>query len=316
MIYYAFADKNDCDAKEYFSFGDYNFFYNSLIYNYIYYVFGIYFGSLIYVLQKGYSFNNCDAQKKNYLLGVTKLSKKIKKKSRLVFYFLGIAFLIIIIFFSFGQFFALKYNDLINNYEDNIDYSQRLKDYDNNIFITLFMLLDTDIVVLSVNFMALFWYLKGENAIYHFLHLNFWSIFNKIYFSFLLLINPVILYVFYITETRIQFSIFNCYLYSFSCGILLFTLVIFVYAFFELPFKKFIKLILKKYEVKVSEKRFDYMEYQNVILKQIDNAKGRLASSKSESYCEEDNDEENNNENEIKLKENLIDNKDDKDGNE
>ncbi len=196
--------------------------------------------------------------------------------------------------------------------------SDILEKYDNDKFIRIFMVLDTDIVVLLVNLMALFFYLKGENHINEFLQLNFWSIFNRIYFSFLLLINPVILYVFYITETRITFNILNCYLYSFSCGIVLFTLVILFYAIFELPFKKFIKLFLKNFEIKVTDKRFDYMENNSLILQQME-VKGKLVRSKTNSVYEDENENENEDEeenleenNEIKLKENFIDNNNDK----
>jgi hypothetical protein len=51
IIYYALND-GQLNIKEYFSFNTFGFFYNSLIYNYLYYAIGIYFGSLNYVLQK------------------------------------------------------------------------------------------------------------------------------------------------------------------------------------------------------------------------------------------------------------------------
>ena len=164
------------------------------------------------------------------------------------------------------------------------------------------MALDTDIVVLLVNLMALFVYLKGENAIYHFLNLSFWNNFNRLYFSYILLINPIILYVFYITESRIDFNLLNCYLYSFSSGILLFTLVVLVYGIFELPFKKFIKLFLKNFEIKVSDKRLDYMEKSTILMKQME-IKDDLIQNKEDTVYEDDNISE------IKLRENFIDNR-------
>ena len=170
------------------------------------------------------------------------------------------------------------------------------------------MMLDTDIVVLLVNLMALFFYLKGNNYIYDFLNLDFWSIFNKIYFSFILLINPVILYTFYITETRINFNMGNVYLYSFAIGILLFSLVILVYAILELPYKKVIRLFLKRNEIKVGEKALDIMENNSIIAKQMD-FKGDLVKSKDNSAIEDDNEEEKeNNDNKIKFEEKFIEN--------
>ena len=303
MFYYGLASLIEVNAKEYFSFSDYNKFYNSLLYNYIYYVLGICFGIFHFVVQKRFTYMDCEKQKKQYLLGYTKLFKKVNRISKCSFYVLGIIFLVLTIVFSFGQYFSFKFNDSVEGYNEKTDYSVKLNGYENNFFIRIFMIIDTDIVVFLVNFMALFFYLKGENFVDKFLRLNFWSIVNKIYFSYLLLINPVILYIFYITESRIYFNIFNCYLYSFSCGIILFSLVILLYALFELPFKKCINLILKKYEVKVSEKRFDFMETNNVI-KQIDNSKEGLDNFKGDNSSEEDNNEEN--DVEMTLKDNLI----------
>ena len=248
LIYYYINE--DLNIKEYLSFNAYGFFYNSLVYNYIYYAIGIYFGSLNYVIQKGYTYSDCDKQGKIYLLGFTRLYKMIKSKSRLIFYYFGIFLLIIIIMFIFGQYLLFKYINIINSYDINsTKVEQILKDYDDDIIIRILMITDADIFVLLVNIMALFFYLKGDSYIHRFLNFHFWGIFNKIYFSFILLIHPTILYVFYITETRINFNLQNCYLYSFSCGILLFTLVILHYAILELPYKKVVRLLLKRFEI-------------------------------------------------------------------
>ena len=98
----------------------------------------------------------------------------------------------------------------------------------------------------------------------------------------------------------------NCYLYSFACGILLFVLVILVYGLFELPYKKTIKLFLKRNEIKVGQKTLDYME-DNTIMKQIE-LKGDLGKNKNDSFNDEDNEENEEDNLEIKLNENLVDN--------
>ena len=308
LIYYNFND--DLNVKEYFSFSGYFLFYNSLIYNYMYYLLGIYFGCLNYVIQKRYNYYDCDKNHKTYLLGFTRLLKIIKKKSKLLFYTLGIVFLIIIIIFTFDQYLLFKYNDLFNDYDNDFrKIAQLLTYYNDDKFISIIMSLDTDIVVLLVNLMALFFYLKGENFVYDFLNLHFWGIFNKIYFTFILLINPVILYVFYITESRINFNMQNCYLYSFACGILLFSLVILVYAIFELPYKKTIRLFLKRNEIKVGQKTLGYMENNNSIAyKQIE-LKGNLVKSKEDSSID-DNDASKDDVSEIKLEEKFVENED------
>ena len=262
LFYYYLSDTTN--DRDYFDLNNYGYFYNSPIYNYLYYSAGIYFGSLNYVIQKGYTYTECERQKKMYLLGFTRLLKILSKRSKLLFYVLGILFLILIIFFSFGQFFLYKYVELRNGLDSNDiqNYANILDAYNNNILTSFIMMFDTDFVVLLVNFMALFFYLKGENLINDFLNLNFFAIFNKIYFSFIIMINPVIFYVFYMTESRINLNMQNCYLYSFSCGILIFVISIFFYGVFELPYKKFFRLIFRYKELEVGEKRMDLIEQQ------------------------------------------------------
>ena len=310
IIYYALND-GQLNIKEYFSFNTFGFFYNSLIYNYLYYAIGIYFGSLNYVLQKGYSYFDCERQRKVYLLGFTKLVKIIKKKSKLCFYYLGIVFLILIIIFSFGQPLLFKYVKVLNNLNDH-DFRKIpniISEYDQDLFISTFMMIDTDIVVLLVNLMALFFYLKGENYVISFLDFHFWRIFNKIYFSFILLIHPVILYVFFITETRITFNLENCTLYSLACGIILFSLTILVYIIFELPYKKVIKLLLKRLEINVGDERFDVIENNEDINKE--EIKGKLVSRNDSvdpdnDMAEEEDEREENNYIQLDEKKNFV----------
>ena len=270
VFYYYLSD--NLNVRYYFDLNNYAGFYHSAIYNYLYYILGIYFGCLNYVIQKGYTYYECDTQGKVYLLGFTRLLKIIKRKTKCFFYTLGIIFLVLIILFTFTQYWLYKYVIFIKDLDDkNIqDYNTILNSYNEDILSSVVLMFDADIVVLLVNFMALLFYLKGENYIDDFLNLNFFAIFNKIYFSCLLLINPIIFYVFYMTESRINFTLENCYLYTFACGILIFIFAILLYGIFELPYKKVFKLLLKRNDLKVEEKRLGFIEKKSFI-KRIDN---------------------------------------------
>ena len=277
----------------YFTFADFGLFFNSILYNYIYYVIGIYFGSLNYVIQKRYNFYECERKKKYYLISYSRFLKIIKKKSKLFLYSLGIIFYILILFLSCNQFIILG---LIRFYRKDGDSSTILTIYEESGFVKLIMFFDTDIVILLVNLMGLFLYLQGENSINSFLNLPFWIIFNKIYFSFILLINPVILYVFYNSETKVSFDLPNCYLYSFACGILIFSIVVIVYLIFELPFKKVGKLLFRESEVMVSTQRLTKMEnsFNTSLISQYELLQKSIASENSaeEREEEEENKEE------------------------
>ena len=72
----------------------------------------------------------------------------------------------------------------------------------------------------------------------------FWIIPKKLYYSFILLLNPVILYVLFQSETRIALNVGNCILYSLICGFITFVLSCLGYIFFERPGAILIKICL------------------------------------------------------------------------
>ena len=154
-----------------------------------------------------------------------------------------------------------------------------------------------------VNFMTLFFYLTGASLINDFLNLQFFKIFNKIHFSFLLLMNPVIFYVFYMTESRINFSMQNCYLYSFACGFLILILTTLLYGLFELPYKRVVKLILTKYDIKLEEKRLDNLEKKILLYKKEEenNDDSNVQENENESMDTDNKNLFNEDENLIKL---------------
>ena len=177
------------NIRDYFSYQSYGQFYTSLIYNYIYYLLGIYLGMFNYVIQKRFTYLDCKKNKKIYLAHCVKIVEKIKTKNAFPI-FLNIIFIIILLFNIFLQQILIFIFELKNN-----SVAESITSYDKNIFVAIFMFIDTDIVILEINFVALFMYLKGDNPIIDLINHNFWSIFNKLYFSYILFINPVILLI-------------------------------------------------------------------------------------------------------------------------
>ena len=55
--------------------------------------------------------------------------------------------------------------------------------------------------------------------------------------------NPIILFIFYQSETKILLNLFNLLLYSLISGSLIFLTATFAYLFFELPYKRLIHYI-------------------------------------------------------------------------
>ena len=237
------------DDKDYFGYKEFGKFYTSLLYNYTFYIIGIHYGMINYVIQKGYTFRECDQQNKIYLINALHSFKSLKRKTKYYLCMLSIIFFCILLFNSFLQQIIISFYDL-----DTL-----MNNYKKNVISQILMLIDADIYVFAINSMALSLYIKRDNLINDILSHNFWSIFNRFYFSYILIINPIILYILYANETKIIFNISNCLLYSFIYGILIFPISILVYIIFELPLKKIINFWINLGEKKDIKGRLSHL---------------------------------------------------------
>ena len=254
LIYYFL--KKGLDDKDYFGYHEYGQFYTSTIYNYSFYIIGVHYGMINYVIQKGYSQKDINNNNKIYLKRSLKILNASKKKNKKYLSIISIICGILIFINIFIQQIivyiikAIKSNDLRKNME------LYKRDYISQII----MLIDSDIFVISINAFSLSMYLKGDNLINNILCHSIWSIFNRFYFSYILLINPIILYLLYNTEANIIFNISNCFLYSFICGVFAFLIITIIYITFELPFKKVIRFWIKLVENEGNRERLSNVE--------------------------------------------------------
>jgi hypothetical protein len=248
---------------------------------------GIYFGMLNYVIQKRYSVLDCKKNKKIYLIRSTQIVDMIKKRKKFPIY-LTVILNIFFLVFLFLQPILIIIFELVNN-----TIKDTMKNYDKNIFVGIIFLIDTDIIILAINVMTIFFYLKGNNIIIDILNNNIWSIFNKLYFSFIILINPIILYVIYISETKIKFSLKICFLYSFISGLIIYSASSFIYIFFELPYKKAVRYWFKLAEKEINVERYNNLE-SNFNYSQIENQSELIEDNNSdeEEFIEDEEDEE------------------------
>ena len=129
-------------------------------------------------------------------------------------------------------------------------------------YASLYYLFDTEFFVLFTHLYALIFYIKGDNVINTFLTLPIWSYFSKIYFSFIMLLNTVIVFVIYQSETRIKFDLWTLTFYSTLCLLMNFVFSTFSYIFFELPYKRMIKISFSKRNIennlKIIDKGIDF----------------------------------------------------------
>ena len=249
IFFYCFSQ---LDNKDYFSFNRYGKFYNSVLYNFNFYIIGILFGMINYVLHRGFDERDINLKDKIYLFSTTKFLKNIRNKKKKTLNFISIICIILIILFSFFQQMVASFYDF--------DKSEDLENYKSNIFAQIIMFFDADIFVILFNLMALCQYIRGDNLLYHFFSNNFWSIFNNFYFTYIIIINLVILYIINTTDTKLIFNLSTCFLYTFICGSLVFSITIIIYIFFELPLKKLINFLLKLKQNDMMKERLSTIE--------------------------------------------------------
>ena len=238
-----------------------------------------------YIIQKGYSFRECSRQNKVYLINSLRVLKTTKRRSKQYLYMISIVCGFILLFNTFLQQIIMVFYNLN---KDNI-----MKNYKTNIFTQILMFIDADIFVIAFNLMGLCLYIKGDNMINNFLCHNFWSIFNRFYFSYILLINPIILYIIYYNESKIFFNLSSIFLYCFICGIVVFSISILVYIIFELPYKKLIHYWIKLNEKEALKIRLSNLN-ANYSYSQDKNLLDSATASITDFIDEEEEDEEDN----------------------
>lgn len=220
---------------------DGSFWIHTPIYNYIYYAIGFYFGSMNYVFQKKLDYKDISILEKPYLKSAVTMVRWFKEKTKKVVYV--ICFIIILIFIAFSLIETIiLYFDTYENQRES-----HLTGYLTNLINNIFLFFDMDIIVFLVQVMAFGFYIKGENYINNMFCHPMWTIFERIYFCFILLFHPITLYALSQSETRIIMNLYNSIIYSLICGFCVFLACIITFIFFELPYKRIVKLISNAY---------------------------------------------------------------------
>ena len=154
-------------------------------------------------------------------------------------YLLGFAFII----FSMCIHFLFE--------PENNDQNYSLEKYISDLFLNIYYTIDIELVVIIINWIFFTFYSKSQKSadIFDFLNSVYWSFFVKSYFSFTVISTPIIIFIFYQSETVIQLSVGNVFLY-FSIDIIFILLGdILFYSFFEFPFKKIFKAFFIREEI-------------------------------------------------------------------
>lgn len=154
-------------------------------------------------------------------------------------WFLGIILFSIslIVFLFMFSYYIFKF--IINDDKDFI-----LEKTISNPALNIIYLIDIEFVVFFLHWGLFILFMKGFT--YDLFKQSFWEFLSKSYFSFNMLCNPVILFIFYESETVVKLNLFNLILYFFIDAIVIIISTIIAYIFNELPMKKLFKYMFNK----------------------------------------------------------------------
>ena len=232
----------------FYYFFDYGKLMTNPIFNLSYFLIGMFFGSINFTIQKGIVVSNInesnEIKNKPYLIIPCKIVNYYKSCGNYLISFYVFFQIIIAIFISCSIYIFM---------DEDLDKMIQ------NSFLNKFLIFDNEIYVIIIHSIALIFYIKGLNLIIDFLSNNLWLMLNKFYFTYILIINIIILNVIYMSDARILFSDINIILYSLVCGTFLIIFSIYIYAFIELPFKKMLKILIQRWQYKeeIIEKKDD-----------------------------------------------------------
>ena len=150
-----------------------------------------------------------------------------------------------------------------------------------NFTVNLIYRIDIELVVIFVQWFSFFYLLKTDDWAIQFFNNIIWIILSRPYFSFILIINTLLLFLFYHEETLNEINSISILMYSLLGGGLTFLFMIFFYIFYELPLKRVIRIFYKNDEAKEDEseeKIKDISDYSE----SDDNASDKLIKNKIE----------------------------------
>ena len=201
---------------------------------------GLFFGLVNYAIQKSAK-SIKDFRDKLYLTIPIWFINKLKKKAGL---YSIIFFLMFIAYFIWS---GLSYNALFLS-EKKLSEDAKANEFFENKSINIYYSLDVDIFVLMLYIAIIPFILIGENIISSFLEHEFWNIFSRPYFSFMLLVQTVGNNILYRMNTYVSNNIWNIIFFAIINIISSIIFGMLIYILLEVPLKKVNKFIFRKRE--------------------------------------------------------------------
>ena len=201
---------------------------------------GLFFGLVNYVIQKSAKSIN-DYQDKLYL-SIPILFVNSLKKRPLIY-----SIIFFIIFITYFIWSGLSYNAMFLS-EEELNNDSKANAFFGNKLINIYYSVDVDIFVFLLFLTVTSFSLIGENIISSFLEHEYWNIFSRPYFSFMLLVQTVGTNILYRMNSQINNSISSILFFTITNIISSIIFGMLLYILLEVPFKKINKFIFRRKE--------------------------------------------------------------------
>ena len=163
-----------------------------------------------------------------------------RKTSKKFLYILCLIFIVLFFFFSYIILIFSTGNDVEKKEE-------KLKKAFVNDFINFIYRIDIELVIYFVLWFSFIIMIQMNDLAFEFYNNIFWIVLSRPYYSFILVINTLLLFVFYHEETLNEVHPISILMFSLIGGGLTFICMSLFYIFYELPLKRVIRLFYKNY---------------------------------------------------------------------
>ena len=239
---------------EYLSNYGYGKIFKNPLFNISFYLIGLYFGCINYIIEKRYNAEIINEQKRTYLLLPAHHANTIcTSKKKLLFKYIWLFYIIVLLCSEMH----------LINYKLHSDKNNKILGISNcgEIILTILLLFDTELIVLGIFLASIYYFIKINNLVNRILSFNIWIRYHKLYYSYIITLPSVCLYFLYQSESRIIINFSNTLFYSTIIMIITHIFAGMVFVLFEMPYKRLIKLLLK-IKLKENEKDKDNSVYE------------------------------------------------------
>jgi hypothetical protein len=199
---------------------------------------GLFFGMVNYCIQKSMTQQKLNFERKNFLTLPLKYISFYKTNTFIKILLSSILTLVLFTLTTIS--FVLCYRFFF------METDPYMSAYFMNYYINLLFVYDVELAIIFLYMFITPLMLHGDNSVLNFLKSSYWNILTKPYFSYLMTIDLIVIYIFYSSETRVKVDFYNIIFMTILAMMISIFINSLIYIIIEVPLKKLNKFIMEK----------------------------------------------------------------------